>query len=132
MVAGGGASVAYSDAIAATGFAHEPSKDTEYSPSVSQTFEYAKAILDLLVRPPPLPDGKALIIGGDIAKFTDVAATFKDYPCPHVLTHRTPSRDLCVLRWSQLACRRSQSHAFTWCVCLYPQTHIHLRWPCQL
>ncbi|KAF8759824.1 ATP citrate lyase citrate-binding [Rhizoctonia solani] len=49
MVAGGGASVVYSDAIAAHGFAHELANY----------------------------DGKILIIGGGIANFTNVAATFK-------------------------------------------------------
>ncbi|KAG2125153.1 ATP citrate lyase [Suillus clintonianus] len=79
MVAGGGASVVYSDAIAAAGFAHELANYGEYSgaPSEGQTFEYAKTILDLLTRPPPRPDGKVLIIGGGIANFTNVAATFK-------------------------------------------------------
>ncbi|KAG1760880.1 putative ATP-citrate synthase subunit 2 [Suillus occidentalis] len=79
MVAGGGASVIYSDAIAAAGFAHELANYGEYSgaPSKGQTFEYTKTILDLLTRPPPRPDGKILIIGGGIANFTDVAATFK-------------------------------------------------------
>ncbi|KAG1733339.1 ATP citrate lyase [Suillus paluster] len=79
MVAGGGASVVYSDAIAAAGFAHELANYGEYSgaPSEGQTFEYAKTILDLLTRPPPRADGKILIIGGGIANFTNVAATFK-------------------------------------------------------
>lgn len=46
MVAGGGASVVYSDAIAAAGFAHELANYGEYSgaPSEGQTFEYAKTI----------------------------------------------------------------------------------------
>ncbi|KAG1815834.1 ATP citrate lyase beta subunit, partial [Suillus variegatus] len=54
MVAGGGASVVYSDAIAAAGFAHELTKYGEYSgaPSEGQTFEYAKTTFDLLTRPP--------------------------------------------------------------------------------
>ena len=33
--------------------------------------------VDLITRPPPRPDGKILIIGGGIANFTNVAATFK-------------------------------------------------------
>ncbi|KAG0696425.1 ATP citrate lyase [Suillus ampliporus] len=79
MVAGGGASVVYSDAIAAAGFSHELANYGEYSgaPTEGQTFEYAKTILDLLTRPPPRSDGKILIIGGGIANFTNVAATFK-------------------------------------------------------
>jgi ATP citrate (pro-S)-lyase len=34
-------------------------------------------LVDLLTRPPPRPDGKILIIGGGIANFTNVTATFK-------------------------------------------------------
>ncbi|KAH9822648.1 citrate synthase-like protein [Melampsora americana] len=78
MVAGGGASVVYSDAIAAHGFAHELANYGEYSgaPTKNQTFEYAKTILDLMTRGEPHPEGKVLIIGGGIANFTNVAATF--------------------------------------------------------
>lgn len=79
MVAGGGASVVYSDAIAAQGFADELANYGEYSgaPSEGQTYEYAKTILDLMTRGTPHPKGKVLIIGGGIANFTNVAATFK-------------------------------------------------------
>ncbi|KZS97055.1 ATP-citrate synthase [Sistotremastrum niveocremeum HHB9708] len=79
MVAGGGASVVYSDAIAAHGFAHELANYGEYSgaPTEGQTYEYAKTIVDLITRGKPHPDGKILIIGGGIANFTNVAATFK-------------------------------------------------------
>ena len=46
MVAGGGASVVYSDAIAAAGFAHELANYGEYSgaPTEGQTYEYAKTV----------------------------------------------------------------------------------------
>ncbi len=79
MVAGGGASVVYSDAIAAAGFAHELANYGEYSgaPTEGQTYEYAKTIIDLITRGKPHPEGKILIIGGGIANFTNVAATFK-------------------------------------------------------
>lgn len=79
MVAGGGASVAYSDAIAAMGVAHELANYGEYSgaPSETQTYEYSKTILDLMTRGTPHPEGKILFIGGGIANFTNVAATFK-------------------------------------------------------
>ncbi|BGP17931.1 hypothetical protein JCM10213_003939 [Rhodosporidiobolus nylandii] len=79
MVAGGGASVVYSDAIAAHGFAHELANYGEYSgaPTQNQTYEYAKTILDLMTRGTPNPEGKLLFIGGGIANFTNVAATFK-------------------------------------------------------
>ncbi|KAI0219284.1 ATP citrate lyase subunit 1, partial [Massospora cicadina] len=80
MVAGGGASVVYSDAIAALGYAGELANYGEYSgaPSETQTFEYAKTILDLMTRGPEIhPHGKILFIGGGIANFTNVASTFK-------------------------------------------------------
>lgn len=79
MVAGGGASVVYSDAISALGYAHELANYGEYSgaPSQAQTYEYAKTILDLMTRGDHHPDGKVLIVGGGIANFTNVAATFK-------------------------------------------------------
>ncbi|KAI8813078.1 citrate synthase-like protein [Cladochytrium replicatum] len=79
MVAGGGASVVYTDAIAAIGLAHEIANYGEYSgaPSESQTFEYAKTILDLMTRGAPHPEGKFLFIGGGIANFTNVSSTFK-------------------------------------------------------
>ncbi|WVQ98068.1 hypothetical protein IAU59_005190 [Kwoniella sp. CBS 9459] len=79
MVAGGGASVVYSDAIAAAGFAHELANYGEYSgaPTEGQTYEYAKTIVDLITRGEPHPQGKVLIIGGGAANFSDVAATFK-------------------------------------------------------
>lgn len=79
MVAGGGASVVYSDAIAAHGYADELANYGEYSgaPTEGQTYEYAKTIIDLLTRGKPHPKGKILIIGGGIANFTNVAATFK-------------------------------------------------------
>lgn len=80
MVAGGGASVAYSDAIAAAGFSHELANYGEYSgaPSETQTYEYSKTILELMTRTSKShADGKILFIGGGIANFTNVAATFK-------------------------------------------------------
>lgn len=51
----------------------------EYSgaPSEQQTFEYAKTILHLMTTSDKHPQGKVLIIGGGIANFTNVAATFK-------------------------------------------------------
>ncbi|KAJ7213209.1 ATP citrate lyase [Mycena haematopus] len=79
MVAGGGASVVYSDAIAAHGFASELANYGEYSgaPTEGQTYEYARTVIDLITRGTPHPEGKILIIGGGIANFTNVAATFK-------------------------------------------------------
>lgn len=49
----------------------------EYSgaPSTEHTFEYAKTLIGLMTRNID-PHGKILIIGGGIANFTDVSATF--------------------------------------------------------
>ncbi|KAK3677962.1 beta subunit of ATP citrate lyase [Recurvomyces mirabilis] len=79
LVAGGGASVVYADAIAAAGFASELANYGEYSgaPTETQTFHYARTVLDLMFRSPNTADGKVLFIGGGIANFTNVASTFK-------------------------------------------------------
>lgn len=79
LVAGGGASVVYADAIASAGFASELANYGEYSgaPTESQTYSYAKTVLDLMLRAPMHPEGKVLFIGGGIANFTNVASTFK-------------------------------------------------------
>merc|ERR1719356_1855451 len=78
MVAGGGASVIYSDTICALGGSTELANYGEYSgaPSEQQTYDYARTIISLMTRQRH-PDGKVLIIGGGIANFTNVAATFK-------------------------------------------------------
>ncbi|KAJ4940744.1 hypothetical protein JOQ06_027039 [Pogonophryne albipinna] len=78
MVAGGGASVVYSDTICDLGGVEELANYGEYSgaPSEQQTYDYAKTILSLMTREKH-PQGKVLIIGGSIANFTNVAATFK-------------------------------------------------------
>ncbi len=84
MVAGGGASVAYADAVAAAGMAAELANYGEYSgaPSEAQTYEYARTVLELMARGPPVSApagaaGKVLLVGGGIANFTNVAATFR-------------------------------------------------------
>lgn len=75
LVAGGGASVVYADAIASAGFASELANYGEYSgaPTETQTFHYARTVLDLMLRAPMHPDGKVLFIGGGIANFTNVS-----------------------------------------------------------
>jgi len=77
MVAGGGASVVYTDTIVDLGFGSELANYGEYSgnPTTDETYQYAKTILDLMTREKD-PRGKVLIIGGGIANFTDVAKTF--------------------------------------------------------
>jgi ATP citrate (pro-S)-lyase len=79
LVAGGGASVVYADAIASAGYASELANYGEYSgaPTETQTFHYARTVLDLMLRAPQRPEGKVLFIGGGIANFTNVASTFK-------------------------------------------------------
>ncbi|XP_066144659.1 ATP-citrate synthase isoform X2 [Euwallacea fornicatus] len=78
MVAGGGASVIYTDTICDLGGTSELANYGEYSgaPSEQQTYEYAKTILSLMTHEKH-PQGKVLIIGGGIANFTNVAATFR-------------------------------------------------------
>mmetsp|Transcript_14480 Transcript_14480/g.30869 ORF Transcript_14480/g.30869 Transcript_14480/m.30869 type:complete len:775 (-) Transcript_14480:1244-3568(-) len=77
MVAGGGASVVYADTISDLGYGHELANYGEYSgaPSTEHTFEYAKTIISLMTKERD-ERGKILLIGGGIANFTDVAATF--------------------------------------------------------
>ena len=60
MVAGGGASVIYSDTICDLGGASELANYGEYSgaPSEQQTYEYAKTILSLMTTSDKHPDGK--------------------------------------------------------------------------
>ena len=67
-----------SDTICDLGGATELANYGEYSgaPSEQQTYEYAKTILNLMTKEKN-PEGKILLIGGGIANFTNVAATFK-------------------------------------------------------
>ncbi len=79
MVAGGGASVIYTDTIVDLGGRDELANYGEYSgdPNAELTYQYAKTILDLMTREKdPKGRPKILIIGGGIANFTDVAKTF--------------------------------------------------------
>ena len=76
--AGGGASVIYADTVGDLGYAHELGNYAEYSgaPNTAETYAYAKTLLDCATAN---PDGRprALLVGGGIANFTDVAATFR-------------------------------------------------------
>ena len=79
MVAGGGASVIYTDTIVDLGYGQELANYGEYSgnPSTGETYEYAKTLLDLMTREKDAQGRpKFLLIGGGIANFTDVAKTF--------------------------------------------------------
>eukprot|EP00252_Welwitschia_mirabilis_P013184 TRINITY_DN29103_c0_g1_i1.p1 TRINITY_DN29103_c0_g1~~TRINITY_DN29103_c0_g1_i1.p1 ORF type:complete len:424 (+),score=116.37 TRINITY_DN29103_c0_g1_i1:461-1732(+) len=77
MVAGGGASVIYADTVGDLGFANELGNYAEYSgaPNEEEVLQYARVLIDCATAS---PDGqrRALVIGGGIANFTDVAATF--------------------------------------------------------
>ena len=77
MVAGGGASVIYTDTVVDLGQMNELANYGEYSgnPKTDETRVYAETILDLMTQNKH-PEGKALLIGGGIANFTDVAKTF--------------------------------------------------------
>jgi len=78
LVAGGGASVIFADTVADLGCGELLGNYGEYSgaPNEEETYHYARTILDLATRNPG--DARtALIIGGGIANFTDVAKTFK-------------------------------------------------------
>ncbi|CAJ1958299.1 unnamed protein product [Sphenostylis stenocarpa] len=77
MVAGGGASVIYADTVGDLGYAPELGNYAEYSgaPKEDEVLQYARVVIDCATSN---PDGekRALVIGGGIANFTDVAATF--------------------------------------------------------
>jgi ATP-citrate lyase beta-subunit len=80
LVAGGGASVVYTDTVSDFGFSKELANYGEYSgnPDEEHTYLYAKTIIDLMTREKdPKGRDKILLIGGGIANFTDVAQTFK-------------------------------------------------------
>lgn len=77
MVAGGGASVIYADTVADLGYGAELGNYGEYSgdPSEAETYQYALTLLGFATKHNDSRP-KALIIGGAVANFTDVAATF--------------------------------------------------------
>ncbi|KAI1200618.1 ATP-citrate synthase subunit 2 [Nemania serpens] len=79
LIAGGGASVVFADAIASSGFADQLANYGEYSgaPTEQQTYLYSKTVLGCCLKAPVLEQGKVLFIGGGIANFTNVASTFK-------------------------------------------------------
>ncbi|MFH1785979.1 MAG: ATP citrate lyase citrate-binding domain-containing protein [Candidatus Micrarchaeota archaeon] len=75
LVAGGGASVIYTDTVVDLGYGNELGNYGEYSgdPNEEETYQYSKTVLDLATR----KNGKILLIGGGVANFTNVANTFK-------------------------------------------------------
>lgn len=81
MVAGGGASVVYADAIASAGFANDLANYGEYSgaPTETQTYHYARTVLDLMLKAPKRDDGKVLFIGGGIANFVSFVVPARSF-----------------------------------------------------
>ncbi|MCL7042217.1 hypothetical protein MKW94_005162 [Papaver nudicaule] len=77
MVAGGGASVIYADTVGDLGYASELGNYAEYSgaPNEQEVLQYARVVIDCATAEPD-DKKRALVIGGGIANFTDVAATF--------------------------------------------------------
>lgn len=77
MVAGGGASVIYADTVGDLGYASELGNYAEYSgaPKEEEVLQYARVLIDSATASPD-GRGRALIVGGGIANFTDVASTF--------------------------------------------------------
>jgi len=77
MVAGGGASVVFADTVCDYGYGHELANYGEYSgaPSTEETYIYGKTLLSLMTRF-KREGPKYLFVGGGIANFTDVKATF--------------------------------------------------------
>ncbi|MBI4035010.1 MAG: ATPase [Candidatus Chisholmbacteria bacterium] len=79
LVAGGAGSVVYADTVADLGQAEELANYGEYSgnPSTEEMYQYTKAVVGVMVREGKRVVGKKLLVGGAVANFTDVAATFK-------------------------------------------------------
>lgn len=75
MVAGGGASVVYTDAIVNLGYKDELANYGEYSgnPPTELVYKYADTVFKCMNE---VKKDKYLFIGGGIANFTDVKATF--------------------------------------------------------
>lgn len=77
MVAGGGASVIYTDQIVQLGYGDELGNYAEYSgnPKEQEMYIFSRTLLNLVTRN---PDGRrrVLLCGGGIANFSDVAASF--------------------------------------------------------
>ncbi|MCO5608176.1 hypothetical protein L7F22_062382 [Adiantum nelumboides] len=77
MVAGGGASVIYADTLGDLGYAGDLGNYAEYSgaPKEEEILRYARVLIDSATANCD-GKGRALIVGGGIANFTDVSATF--------------------------------------------------------
>lgn len=81
LVAGGGASVIYTDTVCDMGYSETLGNYGEYSgnPTDSDTYQYTSTVLKVATRLDEVNPhkGRCLLIGGGVANFTDVKATFK-------------------------------------------------------
>jgi succinyl-CoA synthetase beta subunit len=77
LLSGGGASVTIADEFYSQGHGKEIANYGEYSgnPNQEETYIYTSAVLDALVK--SKAKKKVLFIGGAVANFTDILATFK-------------------------------------------------------
>lgn len=88
----------YADTVGDLGYAHELGNYAEYSgaPSTAETYAYAKTLIDCATANADGSD-RALVVGGGIANFTDVAATFKGIiQVQHILIACIPCKLLTV------------------------------------
>jgi ATP citrate (pro-S)-lyase len=77
LLSGGGASIVLADEVYNLGKGKDLANYGEYSgnPNQEETYIYTKNLLSLLLK--SSSSKKALIIGGGVANFTDIRATFK-------------------------------------------------------
>lgn len=77
LLSGGGASIVVADEVYNQGYGKLLANYGEYSgnPNTDETYQYATAVLNLLVQ--SKAPRKVLFIGGAVANFTDIDATFK-------------------------------------------------------
>jgi ATP-citrate lyase beta-subunit len=77
MIAGGGASIIYFDALVNRGFISDIAFYGEYSgnPTTEAMYEYTATIIGLLLK--STAKNKVLLLGGANANFTDIYATFQ-------------------------------------------------------
>ncbi len=77
LLSGGGASLVLADEVANMGLGEELANYGEYSgnPNEEETYIYTTQVLKLLLR--SKAEKKVLIIGGGVANFTDIKATFR-------------------------------------------------------
>ncbi|EFH68852.1 hypothetical protein ARALYDRAFT_888357 [Arabidopsis lyrata subsp. lyrata] len=103
MVAGGGARVIYADTVGDLGYASELGNYAEYSgaPKEDEVLQYTRVVIDCATAN---PDGKsrALVIGGGIANFTDVAACYFQWHNPRSKAESSKDAYICEKRRTKL------------------------------